>query len=196
MICCTDDVVGDVNMTTTKEKRSACIGDLRYIALCLEYDDLRRNYASRLCHLGLIELCQYIYLRNFFVRSRRRDVGRPSTGNGNGKGSSVVRTVERSSDSDEDGEVDMQRMYELELALGLGVNMTDDSVEACRRVVDVGLYRNLFAMLRDSSMDPEVIGSDFGDWHNNVADNIMSILYNVVQVRILAVEKFQISVGT
>jgi hypothetical protein len=169
---------------TAKERRLKCIEDLRFIAVCLESDDLRGSYASRLYQLGLVELCQFITIRNFFSRPRRhvgrRSVAASASGNENG-----VEGNKTGSDDDDDDDVELHRKAGLRLALSIAVNLTDDSSDACRRVIDVGFHKNLFAMLRHSSLDPEVVGAEFGSWHRSLADSIMSTLYNVVQVRLI-----------
>ena len=177
---------------STNSVRTVCIEDLHFISSRLiGGDDLAKVFASRLLQLGLVELCQQICAWNFLDRARhgplRSQSAPPWTSS----------SAELNGDADEvlhrrrgklrrrrcgDNRTERLAMIELELAIGAVVNLTDLSIDACRVVIDIGFYRDLFAMLRDDSLNPEICGDGFESCQQSLADGVMSTLYNVIQV--------------
>ena len=145
--------------------------DLRFIDRCLEGDDDDdecKVYAARLLQLGLVELCQQICIRKFSYHSRVR------------KRCNTAQTNNTDDEAPKEKKTD-QLVIELDVVLSSVVNLTDISVDACQRVIDIGFYKTLFDALWDS-LSPGVLSASFGSWNQSLADNIMTILYNVVQV--------------
>jgi hypothetical protein len=68
----------------------------------------------------------------------------------------------------------------MRLVLNIVVNLTDSSIDSCQRVIDIDFHKDLFDFLRAESLDPEKV--EFCEWHSSVADSIMTVLYNVIQV--------------
>jgi len=169
----------DVNDSNAVKVRSVCVGDLLFVALSLEGgDQYSKVFATRLLQLGLVELCQQIaawYLSD----SCPRDVAKSSDSTSSGKDAN--RSAERKRSKSSGQKLDRLKKSELRLALSSVVNLTDLSVDACRRAVDIGFHKTLFDAVKDP-LNPEVIGTDFEPWHLSLADSVMSILYNVVQV--------------
>lgn len=120
--------IGDVHC---HESRMTCIGDLRFVLEYMQVDGaVSKRFASRLVHLGLLELCQHICLVNI--------------------------SADRSTSS-ENIQINEQQ---LGLVLGTTFSLTDTSTEACQRFVDIELHRALFAILKnehDYSCKPSTI---------------------------------------
>jgi len=66
------------------------------------------------------------------------------------------------------------------LALGVVADATDGNAPACAQVLSVDFQKDLFEVLRSEKLDPNKV--KFGERHCYVADCVMAVLYNVIQV--------------
>jgi hypothetical protein len=124
-----------------RDIRMTCVADLQFVLKYMHVDGaISKRFAPRLVHLGLLELCQQICLTNI---------------------------ADSRSTSGENKQIDE---HQLRLVLGSTFSLTDTSVEACQRFVDIELHGALFTILksgRDYSCNPTTV---------------IGILFNVVQV--------------
>ena len=68
----------------------------------------------------------------------------------------------------------------MSLVLGVVADATDGNSEACEHVLSVDFQKDLFEVLRAEKLDPSKV--KFGKQHCFIADCIMAVLYNVIQV--------------
>jgi len=66
------------------------------------------------------------------------------------------------------------------LVLGVVADATDGNCRACEHVLSVDFQKDLFEVLRSEKMDPSKV--KFGERHCYIADCVMAVLYNVIQV--------------
>jgi len=66
------------------------------------------------------------------------------------------------------------------LVLGVVADATDGNRRACEHVLNVEFHRDLFDVLRSETLDPRRV--KFSEQHCFVADCVMAVLYNVIQV--------------
>ena len=66
------------------------------------------------------------------------------------------------------------------LVLGVIADATDGNSWTCQYVLGVDFQKDLFDALRSDKLDPSKV--KFGDQHCFIADCIMAVLYNVIQV--------------
>jgi len=66
------------------------------------------------------------------------------------------------------------------LVLGVVADATDGNRRACEHVLSVDFQKDLFEMLRSDKLDPSEV--KFTEQHCYIADCIMAVLYNVIQV--------------
>lgn len=108
--------IGDVRR---RESRLTCIRDLQFVLKYMQVDGaISKRFASRLVHLGLLELCQHICLVNI------------------------------SADRSNPRENNQINEHQLRLVLGTTFSLTDTSTEACQRFVDIELHSALFTLLK------------------------------------------------
>ena len=127
------------------------VDDLTFIDPLITNQNIQLQIAPRVLNLGIIELCQYVCHKTLF-RVKLFD-----TVNGELRiGTAAVLTC-----------------------LSCVVNLTDISKDACQRVIEIGLYEDLFRFLNLDSMDPSKV--EFCYIHSGLADTVMSVVYNVIQ---------------
>lgn len=126
--------------------------DLEFIDSLITDQNIQSQIAPRVLNLGLVEFCQYVCRKKLF-RKKLFD----ETNKGLWVGTEVVLRC-----------------------LGCVVNLTDISMDACHRVVEVGLHEDMFRFLNLDPMDPSKV-SKFSHIHSGLADLAMSVVYNVIQ---------------
>jgi len=72
--------------------------------------------------------------------------------------------------------------------IGMAADATDSNRRACEHVLSVDFQKDLFEMLRSEKLDPSKV--KFGEQHCFIADCIMAILYNVIQVMLFSSNSF------
>jgi len=68
----------------------------------------------------------------------------------------------------------------MSLVLGVVADATDGNSRSCEHVLSVDFQKDLFEVLRSEKLDPSKV--KFGEQHCFIADCIMAVLYNVIQV--------------
>ena len=66
------------------------------------------------------------------------------------------------------------------LVLGVVADATDGNSRACEHVLNVDFQKDLFEMVRSDKLDPSKV--KFSEQYCFIADCIMAVLYNVIQV--------------
>jgi len=125
--------------------------DLEFIDPLITDPNIQLQIAPRLLSLGLIELCQHICRKKLFHEKLFLEKAKELPA-----GSTTVS-----------------------LCLGCVVNLTDVSVDACHRIIDIGLHEDIFTFLNLDSMDPAKVKLCYIRCH--LADTAMSVAYNVIQ---------------
>jgi len=132
------------------------IDDVEFIDSLITNEKIQSQIAPRVLDLGIVEFCQHVCRKKMF-RKKFFD----SIDNGLMKlGTTAVLSC-----------------------LGCVVNLTDISADACQRVLEIGLHEDLFRFLNLDKMDPSKV--KFCYIHSGLADTVMSLAYNVIQVSCL-----------
>jgi len=131
---------------------SQTVSDLTFIDPMITDPKIQLQIAPRLLSLGLVELCQHICRKKLFCEKLFEETN----------GELSVGTTAVSA------------------CLGCVVNLTDISVDACHRIIDIGLHEDIFCFLNLDSIDPSKVKLCYVRSH--FADSAMSVAYNVIQV--------------
>ena len=131
-----------------------CTEDFIFITSVCE-TGLEEKIALKLLSLGVVELCQQVWRQHF--------------------------------DDENLFEEDSSARDNMYLVMSATINLTDSSAEVCRRVIEIDLHADLFRLLDGPRLNSESMKND--DAANQsmgrklgFVDNLLSVLYNVIQV--------------
>ena len=127
------------------------VSDFQFIDPLITDPNIQLQIAPRLLSLGLIELCQHICRKMFFHEKLSVETDKEQS-----DGTTAALTC-----------------------LGSIANLTDISVDACHRCIDIDLHEDVFRFLNLDSMDPSKVKLCAN--HSYLADSAMSVVYNVIQ---------------
>jgi len=128
------------------------VSDLAFFDPLITDPEVQSQIAPRLLSLGIIELCQHICRKELFHEKL------------------FVQTNKELS----------VETRAVSTCLGCVVNLTDISADACRRIIDIGLHKDMFSFLNLDSMDPSKVPKSC-HVRSHFADSAMSLAYNVIQ---------------
>jgi len=129
------------------------VSDLEFMYPLISNPKIQLQIVSRLLNLGLVELCQHIcYVKLFNEKLFDETNGELSVGT-----------------------------TAVSACLDCVVKLAEISIDACRRIIDIGLHKDIFSFLNLDSMDPSKV--KLYDIRSRFANSAMSVAYNVIQAR-------------
>lgn len=140
----------------------ACVDNLLYVFT--KNTNYSETIALRLMHLGMLELFQEIWIKLFRQ--------------------AVVDKNEYSSSGS-------RKIDSLLNSCGAVVNMTDSSTEVCGKVLQLDLDVDIIKYLKSDALNPTLTDKCLHSTFCDLVEDLVTVLYNVVQVNDEARERFR-----